>query len=158
LKVTVVCVGRPRGVLAEGITEYEERASRYFRLEVVEIREARYRGQPLTELMAEEGGRILARVPAQDQLVALHRQGKMWSSEELARALDTANLQGISGYSFVIGGAFGLSDQVLERARFRLSLSTLTFPHELARLILAEQLYRAGTINRGEPYHKGTTS
>jgi 23S rRNA (pseudouridine1915-N3)-methyltransferase len=108
--------------------------------------------------MEEEGKRLLARVPAGAEVVALDRRGAAWSSERLARYLDELAIRASPGAAFLIGGAFGLSEEVLARASHRLSLSALTFPHELARLIMAEQLYRAGTILRGEPYHKGSES
>ena len=102
-----------------------------------------------------EGERILARIPDQLEVVVLTRDGKAMSSEDLAADLAEQALRSSPGIAFVIGGAFGVSEAVLRRARRRLSLSAMTLPHEMARLVLAEQLYRAGTINRGEPYHKG---
>lgn len=154
MKVSIVAVGTPRGPIAEAIAEYEKRVGRYFRFEAVVVKESRNVGQPVTELLADEGSRILARVPAQNHLVALHRLGKSWSSEELAGHLQEAAVGGVTGISFVVGGAFGLAPEVLDRAVRHLSLSAMTLPHDLARLVLTEQLYRAGTIGRGEPYHK----
>ncbi len=154
MKIAIVAVGNPRGPIAEAIAEYERRVNRYFRFEAIVVKESRNVGQPVADLLAEEGSRILARVPAQNHLVALHRLGKSWSSEELAHYLQEAAVGGVTGISFVVGGAFGLAPAVLDRADHRLSLSAMTLPHDLARLVLAEQLYRAGTIGRGEPYHK----
>jgi len=154
MKVAIVCVGRPRGALARAIEEYEVRIGRYFSLDVVEVKEAGGPSRTVDRRVAEEGERLLARVPGQHELVALHRPGKPWSSEELAQHLANAALRSVPGVSFVIGGAFGLSTAVLERAAFHVSLSAMTLPHELARLVLTEQIYRAGTIQRGEPYHK----
>jgi len=95
-------------------------------------------------------------VPAGVEIVALTRKGEAWSSTRLARYLEALAVQGRAGAAFLIGGAWGLAEDLLARASHRLSLSSLTLPHELARLVLAEQLYRAGTILRGEPYHKAT--
>lgn len=156
MKVLLVAVGRVRGEVAGPVAEYETRARRYFSFEAHEVREQSARtASGAAEVMAEEGKRILARVPAGIELVALDRLGSSWSSMELSEYLTGLALRSAPGAAFVIGGAFGLSDEVLARSRHRLSLSALTLPHELARLVLTEQLYRAGTIARGEPYHKG---
>ena len=158
MKLSLVCVGRPRGALADAIAEYEKRVPHYFRFEVVEVKEALARGQPVSLVREQEGERLLARVPTQNELVALHRPGKLWSSEDLSRHLEDAALRSVPGVSFLIGGAYGLSPAVISRASHQMSLSGMTLPHELARLVLTEQLYRAGTISRGEPYHKGPQS
>lgn len=155
MKVTLVCVGRPRGPVAEAIAEYETRAGRYYSFESIEVKETPQRSQPVPRVVDEEGERILARVPGDHELVALHRPGKQWSSEALSSHLAEAALHARAGVTFVIGGAFGLSPAVLERADRLMSLSSMTLPHEIARLLLTEQIYRAGTIARGEPYHKG---
>jgi 23S rRNA (pseudouridine1915-N3)-methyltransferase len=156
MKLLLVAVGRPRGSLAEAIEAYETRARRYFTLDVAEVKEESFRGGgDVRRVREEEGRRLLARIPAALEVVALHESGKQWSSPRLADYLSGLAVQGSAGTAFVIGGAYGLSNAVLERARHQLSLSAMTLPHELARLLLAEQLYRAGTIQRGEPYHKG---
>jgi 23S rRNA (pseudouridine1915-N3)-methyltransferase len=105
--------------------------------------------------MDAEAERILAQIPPGATVVALTREGRPWSSVRLSRFLQECALSSVREVDFVVGGAFGLSAAVLERADRRLTLSSMTMPHELARLVLAEQLYRAGTIQRGEPYHKG---
>jgi 23S rRNA (pseudouridine1915-N3)-methyltransferase len=157
VKIALVVVGRVRGMMDAPVTEFERRARRYFPLEVVEVKEeSAARGRTARQVMEEEGKRLLARVPAGAEVVALDRRGEAWSSERIARYLDELAIRASPGAAFLIGGAFGLSDEVLARADHRLSLSALTFPHELARLMMAEQLYRAGTILRGEPYHKGS--
>lgn len=156
MKLIVAAVGRPRGELASPIAEYERRLRRYFSYEMVEVREVAARqASGVREVMEEEGRRLLARIPPGFEVVALHRLGEGWSSVRLADHLAEQALRASPGVAFLIGGAFGLSAEVLERARHRLSLSSFTLPHELARLVLTEQLYRAGTIARGEPYHKG---
>jgi 23S rRNA (pseudouridine1915-N3)-methyltransferase len=154
MKVVLVCVGRPRGTLAEAIAGYEKRIGHYFPFEAIEVKESTQRARPITRMLDEEGDRLLARVPAQTELIALHRPGRMWRSADLAQHLNNAGITGSAGITFAIGGAFGLSRAILDRANHHMSLSSMTLPHELARLVLAEQIYRAGTIIRGEPYHK----
>jgi 23S rRNA (pseudouridine1915-N3)-methyltransferase len=156
MKLLLLAVGRPRGQAADLIAEYETRAKRYFPLETGEVKEEPFRRPgDAARVRDEEGKRLLARIPAGVEIVALHETGKQWSSPRLAEWLDELAVRGSPGAAFVIGGAYGLSDEILSRARHQLSLSAMTLPHELARLVLAEQLYRAGTILRGEPYHKG---
>jgi 23S rRNA (pseudouridine1915-N3)-methyltransferase len=155
MKVSIVCVGRPRGAIAPAIAEYETRIGRYFRFEAIEVKEAGGRRLPADHAVEEEGERLLARVPRQTELVALHRPGSAWTSLDLADYMQEAAVRSLPGVSFVIGGAFGLSPAVISRAGRLVSVSAMTLPHELARLVLTEQLYRAGTIMRGEPYHKG---
>jgi 23S rRNA (pseudouridine1915-N3)-methyltransferase len=156
MKVMVVVVGRVRGHLAEAVAEYEKRARRYWKFEVVEVPSGARGGDASSEAVREaEATRILAAVPGTLELVALTREGRGMDSRELAGYLDGHRVQSSAGVAFVIGGAFGLGAPVLERARKRIALSGMTLPHEMARLLLAEQLYRAGTILRGEPYHKG---
>src|SRR5688500_15787480 len=109
MKVSVVCVGRARGTVAELIVEYEGRVGHYFTFEAIEVKEAAYRGQPLEDLRADEGKRLLARIQAQTELVALHPPGKLWSSEALATFLTSAPLRGVGTITLIIGGAYGLS-------------------------------------------------
>jgi 23S rRNA (pseudouridine1915-N3)-methyltransferase len=159
MRLTLIVVGKVRSVLAPAVQEFESRAARYWKLDVVEVDAGVGRGDardPATVRRAE-GERILQRVPRDAELWALSRMGKAVTSEDLARELSDRMVRGASGVSFLIGGAHGLDDRVLENANRSLSLSEMTLPHEMARLMLAEQLYRAGTILRGEPYHKGAT-
>lgn len=156
MKITLLCVGRPRGPIREAITSFEARVGHYFNFTIVEVKETSYRGQPVAQLMEEEGERLLARVPPGSEVVALDRSGTQWSSEALSQYLIDAAVQSIPAITFIIGGAYGLSTEVRARADRRLSLSAMTLPHEMARLLLTEQLYRAGTMARGEPYHKGS--
>ena len=155
VKLILVAVGRARDPYAGAVRELERRAQRYWKLDVVEV-EAGARGAKDPKLViAAEERRILGRLPEHSPLVALTRAGQGMRSEEMAAWLGELALQGSPGAAFVVGGAFGLGAEVLARAKKKLSLSKGTLPHELARLVLAEQLYRAGTILRGEPYHKG---
>ncbi|MDZ7779732.1 MAG: 23S rRNA (pseudouridine(1915)-N(3))-methyltransferase RlmH [Gemmatimonadota bacterium] len=156
MNVRIVLVGRVRGVLASPVREFEARAGRYWKLDVVEVDEGVKGGRADPDRVREtEGERILARLPEGADVVALTREGKGMTSSGLSRYLRRLALDARPGVAFVIGGAFGLSPAVLSRASRRLSLSPMTLPHDMARLLLAEQLYRAGTIARGEPYHKG---
>lgn len=149
----MAAVGRPgSGPVGEAIRAYEERAARYFDYASIEV-EAASGGEP-SQVRRREGERLLERVPPELQWFALTRRGKAMTSRRLARYLQELATYGKEGAAFLVGGAHGLSDEVLARARYRLSLSPMTFPHALARLVLAEQIYRAGTIARGEPYHK----
>lgn len=153
MKFRIAAVGRPAaGPLREAIAEYEARAAKYWPIEVIEVRAEPARTRSPDEVRRLEGVRLLDR--ASGVLVALDERGRslstkafaQWVAERRDRAEDT---------TFIIGGAFGLDASVRERASLVLSLSPWTLPHDVARLLLAEQLYRAGTIQRREPYHKG---
>jgi len=152
MKLVVICVGKPGRVLAPVVAEYERRTGRYFDLEVLEVKAGR--GDPDRVRRAEEEA-LLARLPERSRRFALTRGGDRIDTRDLANELRDIATYGPGTAAWLIGGAFGLSDAVLGRADRRVSLSDLTLPHELARLVLAEQLYRVGTILRGEPYHKG---
>ena len=154
MRLVVAAVGKPRDRhLAAAIEEYETRAARYWPLAVVEVREASGRGVSPVETKRREGERLLERVPEGALLVACDERGDRLTSPDFAaflvQARDTAR-----DVAFVVGGAYGLDDAVRRAAVRSLQLAPWTLPHELARLVLAEQLYRAGTIARGEPYHK----
>jgi 23S rRNA (pseudouridine1915-N3)-methyltransferase len=152
VRVVLAAVGRPRGVLAPAVAEYETRAARYWPLEAREVREEPARAEP-DQSRAREGERLLARAPAGATLVACDERGEAWTSARFAAWLGEQR-DAARDVAFVIGGAYGLAPAVRDAARVRLALAPWTLPHEMARLVLAEQLYRAGTIARGEPYHK----
>jgi 23S rRNA (pseudouridine1915-N3)-methyltransferase len=156
VKVSVVVVGKVKGALAEAVRDYEERARRYWKLSVSEVAAGAPGADAAPErVRAAEAERIRTRIPDALEVVALTRVGERIGSRKLAAYLADLGTRSAPGVCFVIGGAFGLDDSVLRLARRKLTLSELTLPHEMARLVLAEQLYRAGTIVRGEPYHKG---
>jgi 23S rRNA (pseudouridine1915-N3)-methyltransferase len=157
MRIMVVVVGRVRPPLDEAVREYEARAARYWKLSVEEVDAGVGRGGAVDpdQVRRAEGERILARLPESGELWLLTRKGRGMASEALAEALGQRALHGLPPVAFCIGGAFGFSPEVREASRRRISLSPMTLPHEMARLILAEQIYRAGTILRGEPYHKG---
>jgi 23S rRNA (pseudouridine1915-N3)-methyltransferase len=155
MKIRILAVGRTRPPLNEPVRAYEARAGRYWKLEVEEVEAGAGRGRAAPEeVRRAEGERILARVPGDWDLWLLTRTGERLSSRELARLLGERGLHALPPVVICIGGAFGVSEAVEERSVRRLSLSAMTLAHELARLVLAEQLYRAGTILRNEPYHK----
>ena len=147
-------MGKPRyRHLAAAIDEYETRAARYWPLDVVEVREASGRGVSAADAQAREGARLLERVAPGAMVIACDERGDRLTSTQFATLLSSARDRA-QDVTFVIGGAYGLSDDVRARAARVIQLAPWTLPHEMARLVLAEQLYRAGTIVRGEPYHK----
>ena len=155
MKFRIVAVGKPRAQnIAAAIQEYETRAARYWPLEVHEVREEPARSATAEQVREREGKRLLAAVGAGALLVACDDRGELRTSGQLASWMHAERELAQHDVAFVIGGAYGLSVAVHDAAEKRLSFSRFTFPHELARLVLAEQLYRAGTIVRGEPYHK----
>ncbi|MCI0433039.1 MAG: 23S rRNA (pseudouridine(1915)-N(3))-methyltransferase RlmH [Gemmatimonadetes bacterium] len=156
MKLTVISVGKPGPLLAEPIRDYENRARRYWGLEFIEVRAGSgARASDEEKARRAESERLLERVPAATELIALTRRGgDAWSSSRLSRYLAQMAVHSAAGATFLIGGAFGLSDELIRTCDRRMRLSTFTLPHDLARLVLAEQLYRAGTIMRNEPYHK----
>ena len=154
MKVQLLSVGRPRdAALATAIGEYEQRAARYWPLEVVEVREEPGRSAAPEEVRRREGDRLLERCATGAHVVACDERGTLMDSRKFATFLQDAR-ERAQDVAFVIGGAHGLHELVRARARTTLAFCSWTLPHELARLVLAEQIYRAGTIVRGEPYHK----
>lgn len=154
MRVSLVVIGRPRHAgLADAIRDYESRAARYWPLDVVEVKEESGRGLSSDLVRVREGERLVERFPVDAHVVACDPGGVEMGSEQFAGWLQEQRDRAQS-VAFVIGGAHGLGAPVLQRANRRLSLAPWTLPHELARLVLGEQLYRAGTIMRGEPYHK----
>ena len=154
MRLVVAAVGKPRDRhLAAAIDEYETRAARYWPLVVAEVREASGRGVSPAETKRREGERLLERLPDGAMLVACDERGERLDSSDFAALLVGAR-DAARDVAFVVGGAYGLDDTVRRAAGRSLQLAPWTLPHELARLVLAEQLYRAGTIARGEPYHK----
>ena len=156
MKVVLAVVGKAGKTFAEAIEDYEKRARRYWPLEIVEVKPTKAGGSKTDEdVRSSEAEQLLERLPRDVEVVALTRVGERWSSEQLSAYLQRHAVRSSAGVAFLIGGALGLGDAVVRRAQHRLSLSTMTLPHDMARLMMAEQLYRAGTIARGEPYHKG---
>ena len=154
MRVVIAVVGKPRDRhLAAAIDDYETRAARYWPLDVVEVREASGRGVSGEQAKEKEGERLLERLPDAGTIIVCDELGDRLTSAEFS-ALVVAARDRARDVAFVIGGAFGLSAPVRAKASRAIQLAPWTLPHEMARLVLAEQLYRAGTIVRGEPYHK----
>jgi 23S rRNA (pseudouridine1915-N3)-methyltransferase len=159
LHIQLLTVGKLKErYLADGIAEYIKRLGPYAKVQMVEVPDER---APETMSPAEEqqvkmkeGERLLAQLRSDTFVVALALDGQTLSSEQLAQQLDQLATYGRSQVAFVIGGSLGLSSEVLARADMRLSFGRMTLPHQLMRLVLVEQIYRACKINRGEPYHK----
>ena len=159
MNVQVVAVGRIKEKFLDlGLKEYSKRMGRYGRFQMVEIKEESF-NEPLSDkeveqVLQREGERILAAIKPRAYVFALDRLGEPWSSEELAGRFQRLAVSGTSELVFVIGGSLGLDPRVIARADVVLSFSAFTFPHQLMRLILLEQIYRAFTIVAGERYHK----
>lgn len=159
MKITIIAVGKmkekPYRAMAD---EYLKRLSRYGKTEEVELPdlpEPASSSPALEEqIKQKEGEQILSRIHPGDYVIALTIPGKQHTSPELSDMLDRLSVRGVSGVTFIIGGSLGLSDQVIARADEQLSMSKMTFPHQLARVMLLEQLYRAAKISAGERYHK----
>ena len=159
MNISIVTVGKLKEkYLKLGIEEYTKRLSSYSKIEIIEVPDEKapeiLSDAEMLQVKKTEGERILAKVPTDAHVIALAIEGKQKSSEELADTIDKLGTYGKSKVTFIIGGSLGLSDEVLKRADDKLSFSKMTFPHQLMRLILVEQVYRAFRINRGEPYHK----
>jgi 23S rRNA (pseudouridine1915-N3)-methyltransferase len=157
--ITVLAVGRLKErYLVEGPAEYLKRLAPYARVDVVEVDEAGFGESPAPsgreKIKEKEGERLLKRIRPDTFLIALDIKGEARSSEQMADVLGRLALEGQGDITFVIGGSLGLSRNILNRANLRLSFSKFTFPHQLMRLILLEQLYRWFKIMKGEPYHK----
>ncbi|MEH7251936.1 23S rRNA (pseudouridine(1915)-N(3))-methyltransferase RlmH [Neobacillus niacini] len=159
MNISIVTVGKLKEkYLKMGIDEYLKRLNSYAKVEVIEVADEKAPEElsemEMLQVKQKEGERILAKISQDTYVFALAINGKMQSSEELADTLDKLATYGKSKIAFIIGGSLGLSEEVLKRSNEKLSFSKMTFPHQLMKLILVEQIYRAYRINRGEPYHK----
>ncbi|MFD3450535.1 23S rRNA (pseudouridine(1915)-N(3))-methyltransferase RlmH [Microbacteriaceae bacterium 4G12] len=159
MNISIISIGKLKEkYLKQGIDEYTKRLSSYAKIELIELPDEKapenLSAAEMEIVKEKEGIRILEKIADDAHVIALAIEGKMKSSEELAKELDRLATYGKSKVVFVIGGSLGLSRDVMKRANDALSFSKMTFPHQLMRLILLEQVYRAFRINRGEPYHK----
>jgi len=153
--VEILFLGKTReSYLAAGIKEYMKRLSHYLKVEIKTVREERAKKGEPDKTIIEKQSRLLLQYVQDAYLVCLDRTGRQVESPELAAQLEKWEMQGLKRISFVIGGPLGLSDEILQKADLILSLSRMTFTHEMTRLLLLEQLYRACTIKAGEKYHK----
>lgn len=158
MKITIVCAGKLKEkYLRDGIAEYEKRLRPYADLRTIEIIEERMKDRPSpaekNEVLRREGERLSAQIPQGAYLIVLDVGGEEMSSEKFSARIDRLMLMGESHIAFLVGGPFGLSDELRQRADLRLSFSQFTLPHQLIRLFLMEQIYRSFKISRHEPYH-----
>lgn len=159
MKITIVCVGKIKEKFyTDAIREYSKRLGRYCNLSIVEVADEKTKEQASETEIAivkdREGERILKNIREDGYIIALAIAGQQPDSVQLSKKINTLGLRGISHIYFVIGGSLGLSDAVLQRADEKLSFSNMTFPHQLMRVILLEQIYRSYRIIHNEPYHK----
>lgn len=159
MHIQIIAVGKLKEKYwTDGIAEYAKRLMPYTKLTITEVAEEkapeRMSEAEEQQVKQKEGERILAALKPDTHVIAMAIGGHMWTSEELASQIDRLGTYGKSHIAFLIGGSNGLSDDVLKRADAKLSFGRITFPHQLIRLVLVEQVYRAFRIIRGEPYHK----
>lgn len=159
MKITVICVGKIKEKFyTQAIMEYSKRLSRYCKLEIVELADEKTpenAGEQVNlNIKAKEGDRILSAIKDDAYVIALAIEGKMLDSVELSQKIEKLGINGTSNITFVMGGSLGLDKRVLDRADYKLSFSKMTFPHQLMRVVLLEQIYRSYRIMKNEPYHK----
>ena len=159
MKIKIVTVGKLKEkYLKDGIAEYAKRISRFATVEMIELADEkipdRASDSENAKILNVEGNRILSKIGEREFVVVLAIEGKTLSSEEFSKQLEQASINGSSTLTFVIGGSLGLSKEVKKRANLSVSFGRLTLPHQLMRLVLVEQIYRAFTIQQGSPYHK----
>ncbi|WP_196593383.1 23S rRNA (pseudouridine(1915)-N(3))-methyltransferase RlmH [Pectinatus sottacetonis] len=158
MKITVISAGKIKEkYLREGIAEFCKRLRPFTQLEIIEIMEEKMPDSPSPaakeKILIAEGKRLMRRIPANDFLFVLDVYGRQLSSEDFAAKISTLGLNGRSKFTFIIGGPFGLSEELREKADMRISFSSMTFTHQMVKLLLVEQVYRAFKINNGEKYH-----
>lgn len=159
MNITILCVGQIKEkYFRDAIAEYQKRLSRYCKLQIIEVADEKTKenaSEAENDLIRKkEGERLLKHIKDSDCCITLEIDGKMLTSEGLSKEIDRLGLAGKSSLVFVIGGSIGLDTAVLKRSDYALSFSKMTFPHQLMRVILLEQIYRSYRIMRGEPYHK----
>ena len=159
MKVNIVCVGKIKEkFFLQAVEEYSKRLKRYIKLEIIELSDEKTPDNASDvvnkQIKDKEGERILSSIKDDAFVIALAIEGKMLDSVELSEKIEELGINGNSNITFVIGGSLGLSENVLKRADYKLSFSRMTFPHQLMRVILLEQIYRAFRIMKNEPYHK----
>ena len=159
MKIKIVTVGKLKEkYLKDGIAEYSKRISRFTKLEMIELADEKTPDKASEienqKILETEGARILSKIGERDFVLVLAIEGKTFSSEEFSKQLEEASIKGYSTLTFIIGGSLGLAPSVKNRANLSVSFGRLTLPHQLMRLVLVEQIYRAFTIQQGSPYHK----
>ncbi|MCT4596655.1 MAG: 23S rRNA (pseudouridine(1915)-N(3))-methyltransferase RlmH [Vallitalea sp.] len=159
MRITLITVGKIKEkYLKMAIDEYSKRLSKYCKLEIIEVMDekAPEKMSVSQEIIVKdkEGDKILKYVKESSYVITLEIEGKNLTSEQLASKINQLGIEGKSHITFIIGGSIGLSEKVMKRSNYQLSFSKMTFPHQLMRVILLEQIYRSFRINNGEPYHK----
>ncbi|WP_438838907.1 23S rRNA (pseudouridine(1915)-N(3))-methyltransferase RlmH [Streptococcus pluranimalium] len=159
MKIKIICVGKLKETyLKDGIAEYVKRMGRFTKCEIIELPDEKTPDQASpgenNNILAKEGDKILAKIGDRDYVIALAIEGKQSSSEDFANQMSKVTLAGNSTITFIIGGSLGLDARVKKRASHLMSFGLLTLPHQLMRLVLVEQIYRAFMIQQGSPYHK----
>jgi 23S rRNA (pseudouridine1915-N3)-methyltransferase len=151
--IKILCVGKIKeSFFTEGIKEYQKRIEGYTKFSILEVKEVNT--QDINKNILEEGKNLLGKIAEDEYVITLEIKGKRIDSVELAKLIEEKQIYGFSKITFVIGGSNGLSEEVIRRSNYHLSFSEFTFPHQLMRLILAEQIYRALTIINNKEYHK----
>ncbi len=159
MKISILCVGKVKEKFyRDSIDEFTKRLSRYCKLDIIEVADEKTPDQAsdveVKLIKDKEGERLLKNIKEDAYVICLCIDGKQLDSEELSEKIETLGIQGNSHIIFIIGGSLGLSEAVVKRADFKLSFSKMTFPHQLMRVILLEQIYRSYRIMNNEPYHK----
>ena len=158
MNLNIITVGKIKeNYIKSGIDKFRQRLSRYTDVNMVEVKSSRIPNNPsgaqIEQIKVEEGERLLNSLPEASYKITLDVKGKPMTSEGLAKSIQNLQVKGYSDISFIVGGPHGLSDQIIDKADYNLSLSHMTFTHQMIRLILLEQVYRAFKIINGEPYH-----
>ena len=158
MRFYVVCIGKLKDAyLRDGVAEFVKRMRPYGGITITELNESKIGDKPSDvdrkQVVIEEGERLLKNVPKNAYTVLLDVYGKTMSSEDLAKTVAKLEVDGVSDMAFIVGGAFGVSDELRRSVNYKLSFSPMTFTHQMVRLLLVEQIYRASKINRNEPYH-----
>lgn len=159
MQIDIICVGKVKEqYLRDAIAEYSKRLGRYCKLNILEVADEKtpeHASEGVErQIKAKEGERIAKHIKPGAYVIALAIDGQQVTSEGFARKIDQLGIQGVSHIQFMIGGSIGMDDAILRQANYKLSFSKMTFPHQLMRVILLEQVYRAYKINAHEPYHK----
>lgn len=160
IKINIICIGKIKEkYFIDAIGEYAKRLTAFCKFCITELNETKIRSNTpnqaqIDEVIDSEGKRILQKINAGDFVIAMCIEGRLMSSEELSKVIESASISGKSTIDFIIGGSYGLSDAVKNRADINLSMSKMTFPHQMARVVLSEQIYRAFEISTNGKYHK----
>ena len=159
MKIKIIAVGKLKEkYLKQGIAEYEKRLTKYCKFEIIEVPDEKapenLSETEMTQVKEREGQKILSKISDSDYVFALAIQGKEITSEGFTKHIEEMSIRGTSSFAFVIGGSLGLSDEVMKRSDAQISFGRLTYPHQLMRLILTEQVYRCFRIINGHAYHK----